>query len=224
MSMHLRPDILWCEANHRIALLDLTTQRYFTLSPRGDAAFRRLISHAPPHDDDADALAGVITNSLERADSLGSKLASIGHLPIAARSALTDGAQGHTSLYQIALALIERLMTRRQIATTPFRDMIEALSNRRSGSDKSDGVLNSSAHENAISAFLMTSRFVKIRDRCLDHSIAMVRFLARFGYYPRLVLGVKMSPWGAHAWVQDGDLVLNDSVDRVRAYTPILVV
>jgi hypothetical protein len=52
----------------------------------------------------------------------------------------------------------------------------------------------------------------------------MVRYLRRHQYFPDLVLGVRMMPFAAHAWVQDGDTVLNDTVDYVSAYTPILVV
>ena len=39
-----------------------------------------------------------------------------------------------------------------------------------------------------------------------------------------LVIGVTASPFGAHAWVQIGDVVLNDSVDRVRRFVPILTI
>jgi hypothetical protein len=35
---------------------------------------------------------------------------------------------------------------------------------------------------------------------------------------------VKASPFGAHCWLQEGDLILNDSVERVGAYTPIMIV
>jgi len=39
-----------------------------------------------------------------------------------------------------------------------------------------------------------------------------------------LVLAVKLQPFAAHAWVQWQDLVVNDRVDAVRDFTPILVV
>jgi hypothetical protein len=35
---------------------------------------------------------------------------------------------------------------------------------------------------------------------------------------------VKLEPFGAHCWIQDDDTVLNDTVEVVRQYTPVLVV
>ena len=52
----------------------------------------------------------------------------------------------------------------------------------------------------------------------------MVHFLAAEGIQPDWVFGVKTEPFDAHCWVQHGDVVLNDAPDRVRQYSPILVV
>lgn len=62
-----------------------------------------------------------------------------------------------------------------------------------------------------------------VRDRCLLHSLILVRFLARYDVFPLLVIGVRLRPSGAHAWVQQGAAVLDDTPARVRSYTPILV-
>lgn len=62
------------------------------------------------------------------------------------------------------------------------------------------------------------------RDRCLNDSLALVAFLAREGIASRWVIGVRVQPFGAHAWVQVDGLVLNDLHENVRHYEPILVV
>lgn len=62
------------------------------------------------------------------------------------------------------------------------------------------------------------------RDRCLFHSLALVRFLARHAVFPTWVIGVRARPWGAHAWVQQGTLLLDASPEQVCEYTPILTV
>jgi len=59
---------------------------------------------------------------------------------------------------------------------------------------------------------------------CLFDSLALIHFLARFGLFPQWVYGVKLEPWGAHCWVQAGDLVVNDIIDNVNGYTPIMSV
>jgi hypothetical protein len=62
------------------------------------------------------------------------------------------------------------------------------------------------------------------RDRCLFHSLALARFLARHAVFPTWVIGVRAKPWGAHAWVQQGTLLLDASPEQVCEYTPILTV
>lgn len=62
------------------------------------------------------------------------------------------------------------------------------------------------------------------KDACLADSLALVLFLAHYRLFPNWVFGVQTGPFAAHCWVQDNDVVLNDTPDHVRRYTPILVV
>jgi hypothetical protein len=62
------------------------------------------------------------------------------------------------------------------------------------------------------------------RDKCLFDSLALINFLALEGMFPRWVIGVTTRPFGAHSWVQDGTMVLNDQHEHVRGFRPILVV
>ena len=57
---------------------------------------------------------------------------------------------------------------------------------------------------------------------CLFDSLALIHFLARFGMFPDWVFGVTADPFEAHCWVQAGNVVLNDTVERVSAFTPIM--
>lgn len=61
------------------------------------------------------------------------------------------------------------------------------------------------------------------RDACMFDSLALLYFLLRLGFQPRWVIGVRSSPtFTAHCWLQDGGTVLNDIVDHVAVYTPIM--
>lgn len=62
------------------------------------------------------------------------------------------------------------------------------------------------------------------REKCLYDSLAMLEFLARYGFFPGWVFGVRALPFAAHCWVQCGDTVFNDTVEHVRGYTPIMLV
>jgi hypothetical protein len=59
---------------------------------------------------------------------------------------------------------------------------------------------------------------------CLFDSLALIHFLARFGVFPDWVFGVTADPFEAHCWVQSGNIVLNDRVERISAFTPIMIV
>ncbi len=59
---------------------------------------------------------------------------------------------------------------------------------------------------------------------CLPDSLRLIHFLARFGIFPDWVFGVIADPFEAHCWVQAGSVVLNDRVERVSAFTPIMYI
>jgi hypothetical protein len=60
--------------------------------------------------------------------------------------------------------------------------------------------------------------------RCLFDSVAAAAYLAHHGWFPALVFGVQADPFEAHCWLQEGDAVVNDALDRLEFYTPILMV
>jgi hypothetical protein len=66
--------------------------------------------------------------------------------------------------------------------------------------------------------------FYTLRSACLLDSLTLLHFLGAEGIHPEWVFGVKTEPFDAHCWVQQGEAVLNDVPDRVRQYSPILVV
>ena len=59
---------------------------------------------------------------------------------------------------------------------------------------------------------------------CLFDSLALLEFLARYKCFPHVVFGVTADPFQAHCWLQDGSAVLDDDLERVRRYKPILSV
>lgn len=222
MCLYMRPDVLWCEANHRIALMDLNAQRYFTLAPDAEAAFRRLVTGTTQQIGDEALLAPVLAKDITNPSLADFDLTPASNFPQVSGSAI-DG-PGHPAVLPTASALLHRLATTHQLRRTHFQDMVRRLyAQKQSGRHRmpTKPMLDLS---DAVASFLMTSKLVKTHNRCLEHSIAMFRFLASQGYFPNVVIGVKLTPWAAHAWVQDGEVVLNDTVDRVRPYTPILVI
>jgi hypothetical protein len=66
--------------------------------------------------------------------------------------------------------------------------------------------------------------FFAAKDACLFDALSLSEFLAGYGVFPHWVFGVQSRPFAAHCWLQLDGLVLNDTVDHVKRYTPIMVV
>lgn len=60
--------------------------------------------------------------------------------------------------------------------------------------------------------------------KCLIRSFMLLRRLRRSGHDARWVFGVRTWPFEAHCWLQAGPVVLDDAIERLRGYQPILVV
>jgi len=65
--------------------------------------------------------------------------------------------------------------------------------------------------------------FYTAKDRCLLDSLVFLAVLRKYDLPATITIGVAPKPFSAHAWVQIHDCVLDDSVEHVREYTPILV-
>lgn len=76
----------------------------------------------------------------------------------------------------------------------------------------------------AVNYFALQPAFFSAHNACLRNSLTLLEFLACYGIYPAWVFGVKVRPFGAHAWVQHGRVVFTDPLEQVRLYTPIMAV
>lgn len=84
--------------------------------------------------------------------------------------------------------------------------------------------VNLEACANVVSTFEHYRPLIPHRYLCLFDSLALLRVLAGRQQYPHWVFGVQTDPFLAHCWIQWEDVVLNDSVEEIRTYTPIMVV
>jgi hypothetical protein len=76
-----------------------------------------------------------------------------------------------------------------------------------------------------VGAFLtLRPFFFAAKDACLFDALSLSEFLATYGVFPNWVFGVQSRPFAAHCWLQLDGLVLNDTIEHVERYTPIMVV
>lgn len=65
--------------------------------------------------------------------------------------------------------------------------------------------------------------YLPTEGECLVRSALLMRFLAALGLKADWVFGVRLCPFAAHCWVQVEGVCLNDDVERLAAFTPIMV-
>jgi hypothetical protein len=66
--------------------------------------------------------------------------------------------------------------------------------------------------------------FFTAKDACLFDALSLCEFLAGYRVFPNWVFGVQSRPFAAHCWLELDGVVLNDTVDYVQRYKPIMVV
>lgn len=66
--------------------------------------------------------------------------------------------------------------------------------------------------------------FYTADQHCLFDSLVLAGYLTSHAIECTFIIGVSTKPFTAHAWVQIGELVLNDTAEHVQTFTPILVV
>ncbi|GGC05050.1 hypothetical protein GCM10011494_24510 [Novosphingobium endophyticum] len=219
MGHSLRAGISYCDAGGRLIFLDVHADRYFCLAPEAEAAFRRLVAHPGASEAAAPGLleSGMLVRTrhaeVPRPFSLARRAeTSLLDLPrLRASSAELLAALSRLALAGLLLRRrglrrsLERLAAARPSCAPARLDMPQAL-------------------QRPAAAFEMSARLVRSHDQCLPRSIALARHCAARGLAADLVIGVRLRPFAAHAWVQAGPWLLNDRLDTVRTYTPILAV
>lgn len=76
-----------------------------------------------------------------------------------------------------------------------------------------------------LSAFRRYRTFVyTAHDECLFNALVLTHFLHHYSVPATLVIGVRAKPFYAHAWVQVANVVVDDRLEYVLRFKPILAV
>jgi hypothetical protein len=106
-----------------------------------------------------------------------------------------------------------------------FETVIERARRRaKQGRQRPASVPEAELHRLIHSFSTLQPFFFAAKDACLSDALSLSEFLAGYGVFPSWVFGVQSRPFAAHCWLQLDGLVLNDTVDHVKRYTPIMVV
>lgn len=129
---------------------------------------------------------------------------------------------GRPSLGRMVRALSANAKAARAVADLPFNQLLKL-----SDPNHAAGDLDAPAPPALIVEAARFSRLAPWLPHggvCLMRSLQLLFYLRGLGFAPTWVFGVRTWPFAAHCWLQAGEVVLDDSVEHVRAYSPILAV
>lgn len=222
MGFALRDDVYYCIANRKVVMLDLISNTLFCLPAATDAAFQQLAENARPEGLIAD-LAPLISRGF-LIEAKGDGLRAPRPSPLMPLRDVSAASVPEGRLADTLMATFCQLFTICDLRVRPIHMILASLRKRKASAIRQVDPLMDDHARQGLAAMLATRRLIATQDKCLRWSIAVARHLARYGAYPNLVFGIRMQPFGAHAWIQAGDVVLNDSADHASQYAPILVI
>lgn len=219
MPYHVRSDLHWCAAGRHIIFLDLSAGRYFSIPTEWNATMQ-LATAGEPIDPDHQVLKKLLSTGI-LVESSAAMIPDNVVLPTAKDELDLSHASGWSFVSHLESLWYQRHVSRalsRQ-GLGPLIERLRAIPQphpKRRAKSPAD-------YDHIVRAFSTTTLIYTHADRCLVRSIGLLLMIRKSDPEAKLVIGVASSPFSAHAWLQRGPIVLNDCLDRVRAFTPILV-
>jgi hypothetical protein len=234
---YLRRDIYYCLIDDTAIFLDLVHGKYFAVNSEDLGELGAAVHGWPVR-----AQAHKTLETKARTSELIDQLLAAGRLVTSAdagqpacptmlqtrRSAFTGWVNGKVapmSLVQLYRFSVSYLHAFIYLRLGRLHRLIERLRVRRCSGRVSLPVRDDAQVFSLVRLYRKLQVFLySAREHCLLDSLVLTDFLARNGVESSLVIGVSTRPFVAHAWVQLGNVVLNDNIESVQEFTPILAV
>ena len=220
---YLSNHTFFCLADNHYVFLDLRNDEYMCLGRAQTEEFREMLDGSRPLDDDSVIVKTLLDKHLFVEDEADGKQPIPETVESPSASLITGAADRprpairplHVLRFFAASGAASWNLRFQSIEDTVRKVERRKLANRDVPADRSRVI-------ELFTIFQALRPYYPRPYLCLFDSLALVHFMARFGVFPEWVYGVKLEPWGAHCWVQSHDLVVNDIVDNVNGYTPIM--
>lgn len=235
---YLRKHAFFCRSGTHYVILDAKRDDYICLDTN---EFESLALHldgwkpgavqrtsAVSHDGgDASSIArNLVAREILSTTPSDSKPAMPIEIPLATRSLDDSDASNHPVisakyLFQFVSAITwaNRMLTRHSFST-----IVSVVTARKQNAAKH---IERCHLERAAALFAIFNRLRPTYPRkwiCLFDSLALLRFYSYHNLFPTWVFGVVAEPFEAHCWLQYDGAVLNDNLQRVSKFEPIMAV
>jgi hypothetical protein len=237
-SYYLSKHTCFCLADNHYVFLDLRSDQYLCLGRKHTDAMKVLLNGDQSVDIRSTEIRLHGTGDFDGSATIQALLKkgllvendAYGKPPIRARitAPSTSTMEGiHKPRPRIGLAHVLNFFAAAATASKNLRwesieRTVRTVENRKSTHTTAAASLDIDAISDLFEIFHTLRPYYPRKYLCLFDSLALLHFLARYGVFPQWVYGVKVEPFAAHCWVQAGDAVVNDIIDNVRDYTPIM--
>jgi hypothetical protein len=215
----LAPGVYGAAVDADLVFLDVQADAYLCL-PADPQAVRLDRELAALIVRDPDLAASLLAKGLVAAPCGAGEIASRRQTPPPGSSALSPTTAGLRcrDTWPMARGMIDLFLTYRG---RRFADLLRLAEGRVAGPGRrgpSPELLD------LVAAFHRWLPYAPAPGKCLLRSFMLLRLLQRRGLDANWVFGVATWPFRAHCWLQSGEMALDDTVDRLSAFTPILVI
>ena len=223
MFFSLRDNLHHCTVSGRTIILDIEADRYLALPPGMDEAFRRAAGGEPCGPDDVRVLQSLLTRGL-LIPQTHSPDADLSVRIVPPSCDVTPGVGCHPRMAMLAQVAFAQCLVAWRIRFRGLPAIIRDLESRKLTAGAGVTERHDREYAGISAAFEALGLVFRRSDRCLVRSLAFFWICLRRGFASSLVFGVQASPFSAHCWVQQGEAVLNDTIENVRPFTPIMAV
>lgn len=144
-------------------------------------------------------------------------------LPPPASRSLSTGASKMTPGRAIK-ALSANVRAARAVSDLAFSEILDMAARVPAEQANADRPARPARLEADAARFVRLAPWLPHSGVCLMRSLQLLLYLRTLGHTPAWVFGVRTWPFQAHCWLQSGDVVLDDHLEHVRAFVPIMAI
>jgi hypothetical protein len=229
-----------CVTNGQVVVLDIRRHKYIGIGRVSSALLASYVEGWPPMDEDG---AVERKSADESARATVTKMERMGLIT-------RDPAQAHTATTQTIMTPAARTLVQADLEDRPtvkwgfglrmlqaclaaawdlnlcrFEQVVSRLRGRKMERPTTASGCDQQALFSVVERYVYARPlFFSARNACLYDSRTLLELLYYHRIFPTWIFGVHPEPFQAHCWLQLGDLVVNDAVENVSRFTPILAI
>ena len=236
--LFLRSHVFLCRGKRHWVLLDVSRDNYQCVGRGQFEALGPLLEGWKEPAGTSEEVAGtspevaeelanaLVSQGILSEDSAGAKAALATDCPYPAQAIDPDGPKPSlwSTWFHASTFFSSCMRASRELSRQPLQVILEAVRARKARGTAGAGPPDFDRARSLVRVFARLRWYYPRPYLCLFDSLALLHFLARFDLFPDWVFAVSADPFEAHCSVQLGDVVLNDTVERVSALIPIMSV